>query len=124
MVHPMGWKLLGKYLYTALNATLRSKNRNQFESWLLYVQLFYPRSSRIPLTHRFVFRDVNLYYLKRMTQSWWRFSSHTISTDILLSDNGILLTNNGQSNIIDYTNASNRLHSSGKKNISFIDCFC
>ena len=90
MLYSMGWKPLDKCLYVALNAVLRSKDRDQLEPWFLYLKLFLTALSRLPSTHRFVYRGVKLDlhedYPKGKTIVWWGFSSCTDSIDVLQSE--------------------------------------
>ena len=90
MLYSMGWKPLDKCLYVALNAVLRSKDRDQLEPWFLYLKLFLTALSRLPSAHRFVFRGVKLDlhkdYSKDNTIVWWGFSSCTVSVDVLQSE--------------------------------------
>ena len=90
MLYSMGWKPLDKCLYVALNTTLRSKDRDKLEPWFLYLKLFLAALSRLPSTHRFVFRGVKLDlcvdYPRNKTVVWWGFSSCTTSIEILQSE--------------------------------------
>jgi len=60
MLYSMGWKPLDKCLYVALNATLRSTDRDKLEPWFLYLKLFLTALSRLPSTPRHVYRGVEL----------------------------------------------------------------
>ena len=79
MLYSMGWKPLDKCLYVALNATLRSTDRDKLEPWFLYLKLFLTALSRLPSTHRHLYRGVKLdlsaQYQKGKTIVWWGFSS-------------------------------------------------
>jgi len=90
MLYSMGWKPLNQCLYVALNAVLRSADRNKLKPWFLYLKLFLTALSRLPSTHRVVFRGVKLdlhtRYLKDKTIVWWGFSSCSVSVDVLHSE--------------------------------------
>ncbi|CAF4634970.1 unnamed protein product [Rotaria sp. Silwood1] len=90
MLYSMGWKPHDKCLYIALNATLRSRDREKLQPWFLYLKLFLTALSRIPSKNRFVFRGVkqNLrdQYPKGATITWWGFSSCTTSIEVLQSE--------------------------------------
>ncbi|CAF1468950.1 unnamed protein product [Rotaria sp. Silwood1] len=90
MLYTMGWKPLDKCLYAALNATLRSEDRNKLEPWFLYLKLFLTALSQISSEHRLLFRgikaDLHDKYPKGKTIVWWGFSSCTVSVDVLQSD--------------------------------------
>jgi len=90
MLYTMGWKPVDQCLYVALNATLRSKDRDTLEPWFLYLKLFLTALSHLPSTHQFVFRGVNLDlhedYLKHNRIVWWGFSSCTVSADVVESE--------------------------------------
>ncbi|CAF2923667.1 unnamed protein product [Rotaria sp. Silwood2] len=90
MLYSMGWKPREKCLYAALNATLRSKDREKLEPWFLYLKLFLTALSRLPSQHRTVFRGVKLdlhdKYPRGATITWWGFSSCTASIAVLQSE--------------------------------------
>jgi hypothetical protein len=90
MLYSMGWKPLDKCLYVALNAALRSVDRDKLEPWFPYLKLFLTALSRLPTTHRFVFRGVKLdlsaQYQKGKQVLWWGFSSCTTSVNVLQSE--------------------------------------
>ena len=90
MLYSMGWKPLDKCLYVALNATLRSIDREKLEPWFLYLKLFLTALSRLPATHRFVFRGVKLDLSAQYQQGeqvvWWGFSSSTVAVNVLQSE--------------------------------------
>jgi hypothetical protein len=87
MLYTMGWRPLDKCLYVALNATLRSEDRDKLEPWLLYLKLFLTALSRLPSQKRTVFRGIKLdlrqNYSKDRTIIWWGFSSCTTTLDVL-----------------------------------------
>ncbi|CAF3330616.1 unnamed protein product [Rotaria sp. Silwood2] len=62
MLYSMGWEPLEQYLYVALNAALRSADRQNLSSYL------------------------SDHYRKGETIVWWGFSSCTISIDVLQSE--------------------------------------
>jgi hypothetical protein len=90
MLYSMGWKPLDKCLYVALNAALRSKDRDELEPWFLYLKLFLTAISRLPSTPRHVYRGVKLdlsaKYRIGQTIVWWGFSSCTTSINVLQSE--------------------------------------
>jgi len=90
MLYSMGWKPLDKCLYVALNATLRSTDRDKLEPWFLYLKLFLTALSRLPSTPRHVYRGVKLdlsaQYQTGQTIVWWGFSSCTTSINVLQSE--------------------------------------
>ncbi|CAF3418254.1 unnamed protein product, partial [Rotaria sp. Silwood2] len=90
MLYSMGWGPLEQYLYAALNAALRSADRQNLSSWYLYLKLIFTALSRLPSQHRFVYRGIKIdlsdHYRKGETIVWWGFSSCTISIDVLQSE--------------------------------------
>jgi hypothetical protein len=58
ILYSMGWKPLDKCLYVALNATLRSTDRDKLELGFLYLKLFLAALSRLPSTLQHVYREV------------------------------------------------------------------
>jgi len=90
MLYSMGWKPLDKCLYVALNATLRSPDRDKLEPWFLYLKLLLTALSRLPSTHQHVYRGVKLdlsaQYQIGQTIVWWGFSSCTTSINVLQSE--------------------------------------
>jgi hypothetical protein len=90
MLYSMGWKPLDKCLYIALNAALRSIDRDKLEPWFLYLKLFLTALSRLPSSHQFVYRgvkmDLSKEYQTNETIVWWGFSSCTTSINVLQSD--------------------------------------
>ncbi|CAF1336350.1 unnamed protein product [Rotaria sordida] len=90
ILYSMGWKPIDKCLYAALNATLRSEDRDQLVPWFLYLKLFLTALSRLPSSRRFLFRGVKLdlhtMYPKGETIIWWGFSSCTTSINVLQSE--------------------------------------
>ena len=90
ILYSMGWKPLDKCLYVALNAVLRSKDRDQLEPWFLYLKLFLTALSRLPSTRQHVYRGVKLDlhedYSYGKTIIWWGFSSCTTSINVLQSE--------------------------------------
>lgn len=87
MLYTMSWKPLEQCLYNALNATLRSKNRNKLEPWFLYLKLFFTALERLPSIHRTIYRgiksDVHEDYATGKSVVWWGFSSCTTNLDVL-----------------------------------------
>ena len=90
MLYSMDWKPLDKCLYHALNATLRSEDRDKLKPWFLYLKLFLTALARLPSTHRYVYRGVKLdlseQYKTDETIVWWGFSSGTTSISVLQSE--------------------------------------
>lgn len=90
MLYTMGWRPLEKCLYVALNATLRSEDRDKLEPWFLYLKLFLTALSRLPSEQKTVFRGVKLDlcqdYSKNKIITWWGFSSCTTTLDVLRSE--------------------------------------
>jgi hypothetical protein len=90
MLYSMGWKPLDKCLYVALNATLRSPDRDKLEPWFLYLKLFLTALSRLPSSPQHVYRGVKLdlsaQYQTGKTVVWWGFSSCTNSINVLQSE--------------------------------------
>jgi hypothetical protein len=90
MLYMMGWTPLDKCLYVALNAALRSVDRNKLKPWFLYLKLLFTAFSRLPSKHHFVYRGVKLdlsaEYKMDKTIVWWGFSSCTTSVNVLQSD--------------------------------------
>jgi hypothetical protein len=82
----MGWKLLDKHFYTVLNTSLKSKNKNKFELWILYFKRIYPGFSNLPFAYHPIFRDIKSdlckHYIKRETLFWWMSPTYTVSVDI------------------------------------------
>jgi hypothetical protein len=90
MLYTMSWRPLEKCLYTALNATLRSKDRDKLHPWFLYLKLFLTALSRLPSKNQHVYRgvksDLYQHYPKGNSVVWWGFSSSTDSIDALQSE--------------------------------------
>ncbi|CAF1428959.1 unnamed protein product [Adineta steineri] len=91
MLYSMGWEPLDKCLYCALNATLRSKNRENLKPWFLFLRLFLAALFRLPpIPHLTVFRGVKLdlseKFKKDETFIWWGFSFCTTSIEVLQSE--------------------------------------
>jgi len=90
MLYSMGWKPLDKCLYVALNATLRSPDRDKLEPWFLYLKLFLTALSRLPSSPQQIYRGVKLdlsaQYQTGKTVVWWGFSSCTNSINVLQSE--------------------------------------
>ncbi|CAF4339582.1 unnamed protein product, partial [Rotaria sordida] len=90
MLYSMGWEPLEQCLYFALNAALRSADRQNLDPWYLYLKLIQTALSRLQSQHRFVYRgvktDLSDRYRKGEKIVWWGFSSCTISIDVLQSE--------------------------------------
>ena len=90
MLYSMGWKPDEQCLFVALNATLRSKNREMLKPWFLYLKLFLTALSRLPLTSLHAYRGVKLnmskYYKPGTKIVWWGFSSCTKKLSLLQSE--------------------------------------
>jgi hypothetical protein len=90
MLYSMSWKPSDKCLYGALNATLRSEDRDKLAPWFLYLKLFFTALERLPSIHRTVYRgvtrDMEKDYPKGKSFVWWGFSSCTTSIDVLQSE--------------------------------------
>ena len=90
MLYSMGWQPHDKCLYVALNATLRSKDRDRLKPWFLYLKLFLTAVSRLPSTKQHVYRGVKLdlseQYQLDKTVIWWGFSSCTTSINVLQAE--------------------------------------
>jgi hypothetical protein len=90
MLYTMEWKPRDKCLYFALNATLRSKDRENLTPWFLYLRLLFNALFRLPSISRTVFRGVKLdlrkKYVKENTIVWWGFSSCTVAMSALQSE--------------------------------------
>ncbi|CAF1326885.1 unnamed protein product [Adineta steineri] len=90
MLYTMEWKPRTQCLYVALNAILRSKDRDQLTPWFLYLRLFLNALLRLPSISRTVFRGVKLNmskeYATGKTIVWWGFSSCTVIIDVLQSE--------------------------------------
>jgi hypothetical protein len=90
MLYTMSWTPAERSLYVALNAALRSVNRNQLELWFPYLKLLFTALSRLPSLHKFVYRGVKLDLSRKYKVSdtivWWGFSSCTTSVSVLQSE--------------------------------------
>ena len=90
MLYSIGWKPTDQCLHIALNAALRSKDREQLHSWSLYLKLFLSALSSIPSIHQNVYRGhkSNLSRVYQMGEmfSWSGFSSCTSLINILQSE--------------------------------------
>jgi hypothetical protein len=86
----MSWKPDDECLYIALNATLRSEDRNKLKPWFPYLKLFLSALEQLSPKHRTVYRGVKLNlhekYPKGKTIDWWAFSSSTTSIGVLKED--------------------------------------
>ena len=106
MLYTMEWEPINQCLCIVLNATLRSKDRQQLKSWFLYLKLFLTALWRLPSTQKFIYRgvrfDLSLHYPTGKTVVWWGFSSCAVSVDVLKSQRF--------------------LRTSGTKTIFVIDC--
>jgi hypothetical protein len=90
MLYSMSWKPDDECLYIALNATLRSEDRNKLQAWFPYLKLFLTALERLPPKHRTIYRgvkrDLHEYYTKDKIIDWWAFSSCTTSIGVLKQD--------------------------------------
>jgi hypothetical protein len=103
ILYSMDWEPQHKCLYAALNTTFRSRDREQLKPWFLYLKLFLTALSRLPSSHRFVYRGIKLdlsnQYRMGDTVIWWGFSSctdrfHVLQSELFLdkTDNRTLFT--------------------------------
>ncbi|CAF1257178.1 unnamed protein product [Rotaria sp. Silwood1] len=88
MLYSMGWEPLDQCLYVALNAALRSPDRQHLKPWFLFLKLFLTAFVRLPPNpHHIVYRGVKLdlhrHYNKGQKVVWWGFSSCTTSIKFL-----------------------------------------
>lgn len=90
MLYSMSWEPLERCLYTALNATLRLKDRQKLKPWFSYLKLFLTALTRLPSRHCFLYRGVKLNLSEQYSQVekmvWWGFSSCTTVLSVLDSD--------------------------------------
>jgi hypothetical protein len=90
MLYTMGWEPANECLYSLLNTTLRSKDRQKLKPWLLYLRLLLNALFRLPSISRTVFRGVKLdlsqQYVMGNTIEWWGFSSCTLHMHVLQSE--------------------------------------
>ncbi|CAF1654887.1 unnamed protein product, partial [Adineta ricciae] len=91
MLYTMTWEPLEECLYTILNQTLRSANRQQkLKPWYSYLRLFLNALLRLPPLNEIIYRGVKLNmsnrYVKGETVVWWGFSSSTSHVEVLQSD--------------------------------------
>ena len=87
MLYSMVWEPREECLFDVLNATLRADDRQKLRPWLLYLKLFLTALSRLPSSHRVVYRGIQLdmreMYPISKTFFWWGFSSCMSSSQIL-----------------------------------------
>ena len=87
ILYSMEWLPQDKCLYFVLNETLRQENRQKLKPWFRYLKLFLTALSRLPSTHRTVYRgikhDLRHEYQREQTVIWWGFSSCTLTMDVL-----------------------------------------
>ena len=85
----MEWEPTDQCLCIVLNATLRSKDRQQLKPWFLYLKLFLTALWRLPSAQKFIYRSVRFdlsgFYPTGKTVVWWGFSSCAVSVDVLKS---------------------------------------
>ncbi|CAF3258630.1 unnamed protein product [Rotaria sp. Silwood2] len=97
MLYSMDWQPMEQCLYYALNATLRSNDREKLKPWLLYLTLFIRALSRLPSISVIVYRQVQIGLTERYpignTFIWWAFSLCTLSLDIYQSHEYLNKTN-------------------------------
>jgi hypothetical protein len=90
MLYTMEWQPSNKCLYTVLNATLRSEDREKLKPWFSYLRLFIGALNRLPPYRDTVYRGVKLdlsdEYPKGKTIVWWGCSSCTVSMSVLQSE--------------------------------------
>ncbi|CAF0857107.1 unnamed protein product [Didymodactylos carnosus] len=110
MLYSMDWIPRDQCLYVALNASLRSEDRENLKPWLLYLKLFLTALQRLPSEHATVFRGVKAdfrnEYPKGNTIVWWAFSSCTTSIDVLNEE--IFLDKTGERTIFAVTCSSGK----------------
>jgi hypothetical protein len=90
MVYSMEWEPIEECLYFALNNILRLPKR-QLRPWLPYLRLLFSGLERLPsIRGRTLLRGVNLdlsdKYKKLKHVVWWGFSSCTLSSNVLQSE--------------------------------------
>ena len=90
MLYSMEWEPYNQCLFVALNATLRSTDRDKLKPWYLYLKLFLTALFRLPsIPHLHVYRGVRLnmseHYAQGTTVVWWGFSSCTKKLPVLQS---------------------------------------
>ncbi|CAF0992505.1 unnamed protein product [Adineta steineri] len=87
LLYSMEWKPHEKCLYFALNAALRTEDRQKLEPWFLYLKLILTAFEKLPSTRCNVFRGVKLdlsnLYTDGTTFVWWGFSSCTTTIGVL-----------------------------------------
>ncbi|CAF1395919.1 unnamed protein product [Adineta steineri] len=87
MLYSMEWEPHEKCLYFALNATLRTEDRQNLKSWFSYLKLILTALEKLPSTPCYVYRGVKLdlsnQYTEGKTFVWWGFSSCTTSIGVL-----------------------------------------
>lgn len=90
ILYTMCWTPSNTCLYALLNDALRSEDINRLEPWFLYLKLFFTALSRLPSTHRHVYRgikkDLHNEYHRGQTITWSGFSSCTLSIHVLQSE--------------------------------------
>ena len=98
MLYTMGWEPSSTCLYSILNATLRSKDRQKLKPWFLYLRLLLNALFRLPRISQTVYRGVKLdlsqQYVVGDTIEWWGFSSctHTmmaLQSELFLGKTGV-----------------------------------
>ncbi|CAF4331828.1 unnamed protein product, partial [Adineta steineri] len=89
-LYSMEWEPQNKCLYFVLNATLRDENRQKLKPWFRYLKLLLTALSRLPSSHRTVYRgvkrDLRSEYRREQMVYWWGFSSCTCRMDVLSNE--------------------------------------
>ncbi|CAF1156082.1 unnamed protein product [Adineta steineri] len=87
MLYSMEWEPHEECLSFALNATLRTEDRQKLKPWFSYLKLLLTALEKLPSTPSNVVRGMNLdlanQYSVRKTFVWWGFSSCTTSIEVL-----------------------------------------
>ncbi|CAF3441629.1 unnamed protein product [Rotaria sp. Silwood1] len=88
-LYTMEWPDSQQSLYSKLNKTLRSINRQELKPWFRYLKLFLTALFKLPSIEGVVWRgvrgDLSSQYLTTNEQAWWALSSCTLSLKILES---------------------------------------
>jgi hypothetical protein len=89
MLYTMSWEPCKECLYFALNAALRSPNRQDLKPWFLFLRLLLNGLFRLPPISGNIYRGINSHmnkeYMKGKTIIWWEFSSCTRALSVLES---------------------------------------
>ncbi|CAF4201552.1 unnamed protein product [Adineta steineri] len=98
MLYSMDWEPHEECLYFALNAALRTEDRQKLKPWFSYLKLILTALEKLPFTPCNVVRGMNLdrsnQYSIRKIFVWWGFSSCTTSIEALEKEQ--ILSKTGQ----------------------------